>query len=338
MIGTDSRTDLALLKVKAVGRKFPFVKFANKSSRVGDWVLAVGNPFGLGGTVTAGIVSALARGGISEGPYDFIQIDAAVNRGNSGGPTFNLDGEVIGVNTAIYSPSGGNVGIAFAVPASTTMKVIEQLKTKGSVARGWLGVKIQNLDEDMAQSFGLTSTDGALIQELVANGPAAASGLEVQDVILSVNGAKIKDTKDLALKVAEFAPNTTVDVRVMRKDRERTIKVKLGLFPSSTQAAASAPSSDEPAKRQLSSLGLTFTTPTGADRGKGLKVAEVQDGTDAANKGIAIGDFVTHVNGEVVNSPDDVEAILKRTKRSSVRLTVKSSNRTAVIAITIKKG
>ncbi|MGE0627355.1 MAG: Do family serine endopeptidase [Hyphomicrobiaceae bacterium] len=337
-VGTDPRTDLALVKVDAKGKTFPFVRFAQKPSRVGDWVLAVGNPFGLGGTVTAGIVSALARGGINEGPYDFVQIDAAVNRGNSGGPTFNLDGEVIGVNTAIYSPSGGNVGIAFAVPAATATKVIEQLKTKGTVARGWLGVKIQNLDDAMAQSFGLKSTDGALIQELVSDGPAKKSGLEVQDVILEVNGAKIKDTKDLALRIAEFAPDTTVNIRVLRKDRDQVVKVKLGLFPSSTEVASGLVPQG-PAKSELSSLGLTFTTPTGPNaKTGGLEVTAIENDSDAAKKGISVGDIVTHVNGEAVKSPSDVEAIIKRTKRPSVRLTVKSQNRTAVIAVNIKKG
>lgn len=169
VIGTDPRTDIALLKIKA-SKSFPFVKFADKPVRVGDWVIAVGNPFGLGGTVTAGIVSAGSRD-IGSGPYDFIQIDAAVNRGNSGGPTFNLDGEVIGVNTAIYSPSGGNVGIAFAVPAKTAGEVINQLRSSGSVSRGWLGVKIESIDDDKAAGLGLGETRGALVNEATAGGP-----------------------------------------------------------------------------------------------------------------------------------------------------------------------
>jgi serine protease Do len=335
LVGTDPRTDIALLKIKS-DRKFEFVKFAAKESRVGDWVLAVGNPFGLGGTVTAGIVSALARG-ISEGPYDYMQIDAAVNRGNSGGPTFNLEGEVVGVNTAIYSPSGGNVGIAFAVPAATVTKVVEQLKSTGTVARGWLGVKIQNLDADMAKSFGLSDTSGALVQEVTAKGPAEASGIRVEDVILSVNGAKIKDTKDLALKIAEFAPNTVVDVRVMRRDKEETIKVKLGLFPGSNTEVA-AVEKTEPGTRQFSSLGLTFAT--GVRRGaqkEGVAITAVEDGSDAGRKGISVGDVVTHVNGDTVNSADDIEAAVKRAaSRGTVRLTVKSDNRTAVVAVTVK--
>ena len=336
LIGTDSRTDIALLKIKA-NKKFQFVKFAPKDARVGDWVLAVGNPFGLGGTVTAGIVSALARG-IAEGPYDYLQIDAAVNRGNSGGPTFNLDGEVIGVNTAIYSPSGGNVGIAFAVPAATVTKVVAQLKSTGSVARGWLGVKIQNLDEDMAKSFGLADTSGALVQEVTAKGPAEASGIKLEDVILSVNGTKIKDTKDLALKIAEFAPNTVVDVRVMRKDKEQIIKVTLGRFPGATPEVATIEKAD-PATKQLSSLGLSFATPVrrgAAAKDSGVTVTDVEEGSDAATKGISKGDSVTHVNGEQVFSADDIEAAVKRVNRGTVRLTVKSQNRTAVVALSVK--
>ena len=168
------------------------MKFASVQGRVGDWVLAVGNPFGLGGTVTAGIISAFGRD-IGSGPYDFLQIDAAVNRGNSGGPTFNLEGDVVGVNTAIFSPSGGNVGIAFAIPAKTATEVINQLKKSGSVNRGWLGVKIQNIDEDTASSLGLAEPRGALITEITANGPAAASGLKSQDAILQIDKEKIAE-------------------------------------------------------------------------------------------------------------------------------------------------
>ncbi len=336
LIGTDPRTDIALLKIKST-KKFQFVKFAPKDARVGDWVLAVGNPFGLGGTVTAGIVSALARSGISEGPYDYLQIDAAVNRGNSGGPTFNLDGEVIGVNTAIYSPSGGNVGIAFAVPTATVQKVVAQLKATGSVARGWLGVKIQNLDEDMAKSFGLADTSGALVQEVTAKGPAEASGIKLEDVILSVNNTKIKDTKDLALKIAEYPPNTVVDVRVMRKDKEEIVKVKLGRFPGATTEVAAVEKAD-PASKQLSSLGLSFANAPrrGAAAKDGVPVTDVEEGSDAATKGINKGDVVTHVNGEQVTTADDIEAAVKRVNRGTVRLTVKSNDRTAVVAVTVK--
>src|SRR6185437_14028341 len=201
LVGTDPRTDVALLKIESK-KTFPAVKLSTKAPRVGDWALAVGNPFGLGGTVTAGIVSALARD-IGSDPYDYMQIDAAVNRGNSGGPTFNLDGDVIGVNTAIFSPSGGNVGIAFDVPAKTVEEVVTQLKAGGTVKRGWLGVKIQNVDEDTAASLGLTDAHGALVSEVTPNGPAAAAGIKTQDAILQVNNDKIVDSRDLARKIAE---------------------------------------------------------------------------------------------------------------------------------------
>src|SRR5690606_23128851 len=224
VVGTDPRTDLALLKIKADGKTFPFVNFASSQPRVGDWVLAVGNPFGLGGTVTAGIVSALARD-IGSGPYDFMQTDAAVNRGNSGGPTFNLEGQVVGVNTAIYSPSGGNVGIAFAVPAETASEVITALKESGTVSRGWLGVRIQSIDEDMAASFGLDQARGALVNDVTANGPAAVAGLRSQDAILAVNGDPINDSRELARKIAEYEPNTTVDLQIRRNNEEMAIQV-----------------------------------------------------------------------------------------------------------------
>ena len=240
LVGTDQRTDLALLKIKADGKTFPHVKFARSVPRVGDWVIAVGNPFGLGGTVTAGIVSAQGRD-IGSGPYDYMQIDAAVNKGNSGGPTFNLDGEVVGVNTAIYSPSGGNVGIAFAIPAPTATDVVEQLKTSGSVKRGWLGVRIQSVDEDVAASLGLTEAKGALVNDVTTPGPAAEAGIKNGDTILFVNGTKINDSRDLARQIATFSPGTKVDVKVLRAQREQTIGVTLGSMPSNLELAKAEP-------------------------------------------------------------------------------------------------
>jgi len=208
LIGTDPRTDLALLKVtEKTSKKFPFVKFSEKDPRVGDWVLAVGNPFGLGGTVTAGIISAHNRD-IGSGPYDYLQIDAAVNRGNSGGPTFNLDGEVIGVNTAIFSPSGGNVGIAFAVPAALVKQVVTELQSDGSVDRGWLGVVIQNVNDDIADSIGLKEPKGAMITKVTEDGPASKEDIKAGDVIVEVNGEEVEDSRDLARKIAELDPDT----------------------------------------------------------------------------------------------------------------------------------
>ena len=227
VIGTDPKSDLALIKVD--GRSdFPFVKLADSSPAIGEWVVAMGNPFGLGGTVTAGIVSAQGRD-IGSGSYDdYIQIDAPVNRGNSGGPTFNLKGEVIGVNTAIYSPSGGSVGIAFDIPATTVASVIPQLQKGGHVTRGWLGVQIQPVTEEVADSLGLKAAAGALVAEPQPGSPAAAAGLKPGDVITSVDGVEIKDPRDLARRIAALGPNRSVDLRLIRDGKEHSIHLKLG--------------------------------------------------------------------------------------------------------------
>ena len=230
VIGVDQRTDLALIKVE--GANFPYVKLSDKSPRIGDWVIAVGNPFGLGGTVTAGIVSARGRD-IGSGPYDdFIQIDAPVNKGNSGGPTFDVDGNVIGVNTAIFSPSGGSVGIAFAIPAETVKTVIAQLKDKGSVVRGWIGVQVQPVTAEVAQSLGLKKAEGALVAEPQANGPAAAAGIESGDVITSVNGLAIKDSRDLARRIGGLPPGASVKLVVLHKGAEKNLSLTLGELPA----------------------------------------------------------------------------------------------------------
>ena len=344
VVGTDSRTDIALLKVKGNKHFDTVARFSSRPARVGDWVLAVGNPFGLGGTVTAGIVSALGRD-IGSGPYDYLQIDAAVNRGNSGGPAFNLSGEVVGINTAIFSPSGGNVGIAFAVPARTAVAVIEQLKSSGSVSRGWLGVKIQNIDDDTAQSIGLGEAKGALINEVTPNGPAAQAGLKAQDAILSVNGTKINDSRDLARKIAEFSPNTSVDVRVLRESKEQSIKVKLGAFPGKIEeiAKADTPSATKPAATELSSLGLSLVT-GGPQKGaskEGVQISEVESGTDAATKGLRAGDVIVEVNSLTVNSAAEVESAVKKAKdlgRKAVLLNVKSGEQKRLVAVQMKKG
>ena len=231
VIGTDPRTDLALLKVTE-GGSYPFVQLAKGKSRIGDWVLAVGNPFGLGGTVTAGIVSAQGRD-IGSGPYDdFLQIDAAVNRGNSGGPTFNLNGEVVGVNTAIFSPSGGNVGIAFAIPAATVDQVVTALKKDGSVARGYIGVQIQPVTTEMAEAIGLKQPRGALVASAEDTGPAARAGIRRGDTITAVNGEEIKDARDLSRKIAGFAPGTKTTITVFRDGKQRELSFEVGRQPA----------------------------------------------------------------------------------------------------------
>jgi serine protease Do len=223
VIGTDSRTDLALIKVD--GSNFPYVKLADAPPRIGDWVLAVGNPFGLGGTVTAGIVSARGRD-IGAGPYDdFLQIDAPVNKGNSGGPTFNTEGSVIGVNTAIFSPSGGSVGIAFAIPADTVKSVVAQLKDKGSVTRGWIGVQIQPLTPEIADSLGIKKTAGALVAEPQKDGPAMKAGIQAGDVITAVDGKGIVDARDLARRISSMPPNATVKLAIIRGGEEKAVNL-----------------------------------------------------------------------------------------------------------------
>ncbi len=342
VIGTDERTDLALLKIKSK-KKFQFVEFADETARVGDWVVAVGNPFGLGGTVTAGIVSAHKRD-IGNGPYDFLQIDAAVNRGNSGGPAFSLNGKVVGVNTAIFSPSGGNVGIAFAVPAKLAKSVVAQLKSEGKVARGWLGVTIQTVSEDMAESFGLKEPQGALVTNLSKKGPAAKSDMEVGDLILSVDGEKIENSRDLARKIATYNPNKSVKIKVLRDGDEQDISVKLGNFPSGKQLAAlskgnSAPSSDS---EEMEGLGLSIapasTTP-GAGK-KGVVITEVDPDSRAAEKGLKAGDVILKVGGSEVSQPDDVTKSVRKAKdkgRAAVNMLVRSGDNQRFIALPLKK-
>ena len=229
VIGTDPKTDLALLKVE--GSDFPYVRLAGQKARIGDWVVAIGNPFGLGGTVTAGIVSAQHRD-IGAGPYDdFIQIDASVNKGNSGGPTFNLSGEVVGVNTAIFSPSGGNVGIAFAIPASTVDQIVTALKDKGSVTRGFIGVQMQPVTKEIAEAIGLKEPRGALVAEAIKDGPAAKAGIKTGDTIVAVDGEPIKEAKDLSRKVAQVAPGKSLSVTLYRDGKERNVTLEVASQP-----------------------------------------------------------------------------------------------------------
>lgn len=340
LIGTDERTDLALLKIKS-SKKFPHVEFADQTARVGDWVLAVGNPFGLGGTVTAGIVSAHNRD-IGSSPYDYLQIDAAVNRGNSGGPAFNLDGKVIGVNTAIFSPSGGNVGIAFAVPSELAKKVVAQLKETGKVSRGWLGVTIQSVNEDIAASLGLDKPKGALVTKFAEGAPAAKSGLKVGDLIVSVDGEDIGDSRDLARKIASYAPDKTVKLGIYRDGDERTVSVELGTFPSGKQLAALRSGKSAPASAAVEDLGLSLA-PASAEVGpgeSGVVIVEVNPNSDAAEKGLKAGDIILEVAGAQVNDPDDVQHSIKAAKdrgRKAVHMLVRSGNSQRFIALPLKK-
>ncbi|MCB1509480.1 MAG: Do family serine endopeptidase [Hyphomicrobiaceae bacterium] len=348
IIGADPRTDLALLKIKA-NRKFKFVRFATKQSRVGDWVVAVGNPFGLGGTVTVGVVSAHGRS-IGSGPYDYLQIDAAVNRGNSGGPSFNLAGEVIGVNTAIYTPSrrGGNVGIAFAVPAKTAIEVIDQLRKKGRVDRGWLGVRIQTITDDIASSLGLKEAHGALISQLTKGGPAEKGGLREGDAILTINGSKVADSRDLARKIASINPGSSIAVGIRRAGSNMTVNVNLGTFPTAQQQPAAAPrKQEEPQFTALRALGLELSEmrpdygrPGATPAASGVVVRDVDPASDAAQKGIQAGDVITAVNGQRVMRPSDVDQAVRSAQqqnRKAVLLSVRRGSAQTFIAVQLSK-
>ncbi|MEN2495091.1 MAG: Periplasmic serine endoprotease DegP [Hyphomicrobiaceae bacterium hypho_1] len=337
LIGTDARTDLALLKIKS-NKPFEFVKFATKQSRVGDWVVAVGNPFGLGGTVTAGILSAQGRD-IGSSPYDFIQVDAAVNRGNSGGPTFNLKGEVIGVNTAIYSPSGGNVGIAFAVPAATVVEIVDQLKKNGSVQRGWLGVRIQTISEDIASSLGLNEQYGALVSDATVGGPAEKAGLRSGDAILQVNGKKIVDSRDLARKIAEFAPNTIVKIAIRRAGEQNlTMNVKLGTFPGSKVANGQNDTKQGDKSATLTNLGLELSE---RRRGsEGVRIVDVDPDSDAAEKGVRRGDIILQVNSKNIQTLADVDKIVvaaKKRRAKALLMTLQRGDSKLFVGLKLKK-
>jgi serine protease Do len=341
VIGTDPRTDIALIKID--GRNdFPYVRFAEKQPRIGDWVLAVGNPFGLGGTVTAGIVSARGRD-IGAGPYDdFIQIDAPVNRGNSGGPTFDVDGSVIGVNTAIYSPSGGSVGIAFAIPAETVKSVIGQLKDKGSVSRGWIGVQIQPVTADIADSLGLKGTQGALVAEPQANSPAVKAGIQAGDVITSVNGAPVRDARDLARQIGAMSPGSTVRLTVMQKGEQKTISVTLGELPNEREARAT-PESREPSGLAIPRLGLTLApaTEVAGSGNEGVVVTAVEPDGVAADQGFKAGDVILEVAGRKVTSPADVRAGIGNAQREGKRtvlIRLKSGEGTKFVALRLNRA
>ena len=347
LIGADARTDVALLKVKA-SQQFPYVKFSEKDPRVGDWVLAVGNPFGLGGTVTRGIISARHRD-IGSGPYDYLQIDAAVNRGNSGGPSFNLDGEVIGMNTAIFSPSGGSVGIAFDVPAALVKQVVGQLQEHGSVDRGWLGVVIQNVSDDIAESIGMPEAKGAMVTKVTEDGPAAKKDLKPGDVIVAVNGERIDDSRDLARKIAELHPNTDVKLSIVRYGEKREVDMKLGTFPSSKKLAALEEDKPDTSGQQMKDLGLSLAPtakfPSAGD--EGVVITDVDPQSDAADKGLKAGDVILQVAGVAVSDPSDVAAGVKKAMDGAktdkdkdtvkVLMQVKSGDQTRFVALSLKR-
>jgi len=338
VIGTDPRTDLALIKVD--GGNFPYAKLADKAPRIGDWVLAVGNPFGLGGTVTAGIVSARGRD-IGAGPYDdFLQIDAPVNKGNSGGPTFDVDGNVVGVNTAIFSPSGGSVGIAFAIPASTVESVVGQLKDKGSVTRGWIGVQIQPVSKDIADSLGLKTTDGALVAEPQPGSPADKAGIKAGDVITAVNGEKIQNARELARRISSMAPGNSVKLSVLQKGSEKTVTLTLGELPR--EARAGAPERESPAS-DGARLGLQLAPASSVAGGskEGVVVTNVDPDGPAAERGFKPGDVILEVGGKAVSTPADVRNALNDARKDGKRtvlMRVKSGDTSRFVALPAGRG
>jgi len=347
VVGTDPDTDLALLKVNSE-KPLPVAKFAESNEvRVGDAVIAIGNPFGLGGTVTAGIVSAKARE-IGAGRYDdFLQIDAPINRGNSGGPTFNLEGEVIGVNTAIHSPTGGNVGIGFAIPADLTQKIIADLEDDGSVERGWLGVHIQAVDDDLAESFGMEEAGGALIAEVTDDGPAAAFGIQSGDVIIRYDGKPIESLRDLTRAVADTDPGTEADVVVWRQGEEQTLAVEIAKMPSE-QTLASMEDGEE-LDDATPKLGLALARLDAEARSEmdlpddldGAVVTDVLPGSPAADKGLRQGDVIIEADHQAVIEPktvaDAVEAATERGDKA-ILLLVKRGDQDRFIAVRIDQA
>ncbi|MEM9735373.1 MAG: DegQ family serine endoprotease [Pseudomonadota bacterium] len=342
LIGTDDKTDIAVLKVEP-DAPLPFVQFGDSAvARVGDWVLAIGNPFGLGGSVSAGIISARNRD-IQAGPYDdFIQTDAAINRGNSGGPLFNMDGEVIGVNTAIISPTGGSIGIGFSVPANLAKNVVDQLQQFGETRRGWLGVRIQQVNDEMADALGLPSASGALVADVTPGGPAEAGGVEAGDVILKFDGKDVEEMRDLPRMVAETPVGKAVRVVVFRRGKTQPVTVDRGrLAGSVADASATAPvpqpdnSDREPRQTALEDLGMVISPVDDStrrefnlsDQVSGVVIASVAPGGPAAEKGIQPGDVIVEVTQEPVATPAEVEDRIEAVRdegRSTVLLLIQS--------------
>jgi serine protease Do len=332
VIGTDPKTDVALIKVD--GSNFTFVKFADRDPRIGDWVIAVGNPFGLGGTVTAGVVSARDRD-IGSGPYDdFIQIDAPMNKGNSGGPTFDVNGNVIGVNTAIFSPSGGSVGIGFDIPADTVKAVVAQLKDTVHVTRGWMGVQIQTVTPDIADGLGLKKAEGALVSEPQNDSPAAKAGIISGDVITMLDGHPVRDSRILARKIGSMAPGTSVELSVLHNGSEKTVTLTLGTLPDERQANATPQGSSEDGTPRL---GLTLAPANAVGVGnQGVAVTAVDPNGPAAEHGMKSGDAILDVAGKSVSAPSDVSkeiADLHKAGKHTVLMRVKSHNGTKFVAI-----
>ncbi len=331
LIGVDEKTDLALLKIET-DQPLPFVEFADSDKvRVGDAVVAVGNPFGLGGTVTSGIVSAAGRE-IGSGPYDdFLQIDAAINRGNSGGPTFDTDGKVVGVNSMIFSPSGGSVGIGFAIPANLVKEIVADLRQDGKVERGWLGVQIQGIDEDLARALGRDNEDGALVAQVFDDSPAAKAGLKQGDVIVTFGDTKVERLRDLTTAVARTDPGQAQDVEVYRDGKEQSLKVEVALMPGDdpTQMAAAGQDDDQPRLgMSLAPLDDQARERLGLDEGtQGVVIAGVEPGSSAEEKGLRQGDVIMEVAGKQVADPETVVQAVQQAAKDGDKLVLMSVRR-----------
>jgi serine protease Do len=335
VVGSDPKTDLALLKIKG-DEKFAYVSFSDKEARVGDWVIAVGNPFGLGGTVTTGIISARGRD-IGSGPYDdFLQIDAPINRGNSGGPAFNLAGEVIGVNTAIFSPSGGgSVGIGFAIPATIAKEIVATLRDNGKVTRGWLGVQIQPVTDEIAESMGIKETKGALVSDVTENSPAAKAGIQTGDTVVSVNGTDVLEPKDLARRIAQIKPGKPAELTVIRNGKLTTLSVEVGTMPADVELSSVPEAKPSPAT--LTSLGLSLEK---SESGEGVTITAVEPGSSADGKGLRAGDTILQLSGKDVSSVETVKSELEAASKNGqkkVLMLVRSGDRQRFVALGVDK-
>ncbi|WP_459853976.1 DegQ family serine endoprotease [Dongia sp. agr-C8] len=339
LIGTDEKTDLALLKIEA-GKPLPFVNWGNSDDmRIGDWVLAIGNPFGLGGSVTAGIVSARQRD-IGQGSYDdFLQTDASINRGNSGGPMFDMDGEVVGINSAIYSPSGGSVGIGFAIPSNLAKPIIDQIREFGHARRGWIGVRIQSVSPDLAEGLKLPGAKGALVASVTPGGPAEAAGIKQGDVVLKFDGRDVTEMRGLPRIVAETPVQKTVDVVVWRKGKQVNLSAKVGEYPENEDQASVEPASQQPAPEdedsKIESLGIDLATLDQKGRDKyglggdaeGVLVTDVAQDGPAAEKDLRPGDVIVEVDQKAVKSPGDVRDRVKAAQDNGYRVVTLLVNR-----------
>jgi serine protease Do len=355
VVGRDEATDLAVIKVKGRRGPFPFVNFEGAGKpRVGDWVITVGNPFGLGGTATAGIVSAYGRD-IGETFVDYIQIDAPINRGNSGGPTFDVYGRVIGVNTAIFSPSGGSVGIGFAIPADVADTTTKQLINGGKIERGYIGATIQNFTSEMAEAQGLGEQKGAIVADISAGGPSARAGLQIGDVVTQVNGSTIKSSSELTRQVARVRAGEVLHLNVIRDGKARTVDIKSGVRPSEKELLAAndntpggggrtAPGMTGPAKAPVLGMSLGALDEPARNRLnvpadiRGALVEGVDQSSDAGAKGLRRGDILTLANGRAVVAPADFAAVVdaaKKAGRTSVLVGVYRNGRTAFLPIKV---